>query len=257
MDDLTVLYISASQMPKPWRDYQIEALKRAIGDTPIVSVTRKPLALGTNLIDRDEKSYWNIYMQMLRAAEVAETPYVAMAEDDTLYSPLHFTQFRPKPDEVSYNRARWSLFAWHPIYCMRQRISNCSLIAPREYLVDALRERRDKWAGKTPPGKIVGEVGRAVVDKRLRVSPRKCVEWWSDQPVIQLNHRTGTDEFAQRHWKKHGQIKAIDIPFWGKAADIAKVYNDAIRESRGQVEDDPQGNPPVLQDVGTERQPTD
>jgi hypothetical protein len=140
MQDLTVLYITASEMPEKWMEYQTGILLKAIGDTPIISVSRKPMDLGENILDvAPEKSYWNIYKQMLRAAWRAKTCYVAMVEDDVLYSKEHFLQFRPKRGEVSYNRSRWSLFVWekNPIYCLRQRISNCSLIACRKVLIEA------------------------------------------------------------------------------------------------------------------------
>jgi hypothetical protein len=211
-------------MPKKWVDYQIQQLLKVTEGTEIISVTRKPLPLGTNLIDTEPRSLWNIYMQMLRASKLATTKYVAMVEDDTLYSKEHFTEYRPPSNMVSYNRSRWSLFSWdpNPIYCMRQRISNCSLIAPRELLIEALEER----ARKHPNGHTyVGEVGRRKVDRKLRVTQRAMKEWYSTVPIIQLNHRTGSDAGGgPGRTKKHGQIKAIDIPYWGKARDIVKNY---------------------------------
>ena len=107
MDDLTVMYITNNKVPGDWIRFQIDTLYRAIGDdTAIISVSRYPMDLGENLIDKEEPCYWNIYMQMLRAAKEAETPFVAMAEDDVLYSKEHFTEFRPREDQVSYNRSR-------------------------------------------------------------------------------------------------------------------------------------------------------
>lgn len=224
MDDLTIIYISASRMPEKWTDYQITQLLSVSSDIPIISVTRKPLDLGYNMIDTEKRCLWNIYRQMLRASLMADTPFVAMAEDDTLYSREHFTDFRPEMDQVSYNRSRWSLFSWdrYPIYCMRQRISNCSLIAPTKLLIEALEERMAKY----PEGNdYVGEVGRWKVDRRLGVTRRKCVEWYSHVPIIQLNHRTGTDAGGgPGRRKRHGQIKAIDIPVWGKAREVASYY---------------------------------
>lgn len=218
MDDLTVLYISASNMPEKWVKFQIGHLLRASRGAEIISVTRKPLSLGTNHIEKERQCYWNIYRQMLRASKLAKTKFVAMAEDDTLYSREHFTQYRPPDDAVSYNRARWSLFEWDPIYCLRQRVSNCSLIAPRELLIEALTERERKYPDGTD---YVGEVGRRKVDRKMGVSPRKMVEWYSTVPVIQLNHRSGTDT---GRGKKHGQITALDIPYWGKAKDIVETH---------------------------------
>jgi hypothetical protein len=225
--DLTVMYITANEMPKEWMNFQLKYLMDAIGDTAVVSVSRIPMSFGTNLLDEEpEKSYWNIYRQMLRAAKAAKTPFVAMAEDDTLYCKHHFSQFRPKPDQVSYNRSRWSLFCWDPIYCLRQRVSNCSMIAPRELLIEALQEREDKY----PNGHdYAGEVGRPIVERNLGVTRRNAKDWYSTVPIIQLNHPDGIDDTQQRRWKKHGQIKAIEIPFWGRADEIAEVYN-ASRE---------------------------
>jgi len=230
MDDLTLLYISASRMPEKWVKYQTSELLKVVKDTPIISVTQKPLDLGLNLLDTEPISYWNIYMQMLRAAKLAKTPYVAMVEDDTLYSRKHFTQFRPPKDKVSYNCSRWSLFSWrtHPniIYCLRQNISNCSLIAPTELLIEALTERHEKHPNGVANHLGVGEIGRGRIERRLRVTRRGRVDWYSTVPIIQLNHRTGTDiGGGPGRIKKHGQIKAIDIPYWGKAEDIVNEYH--------------------------------
>jgi len=228
VDDITLIYISASKMPDKWIEYQKNQLLNVSGNAPIISVTRKPFNLGTNLIDDEKRCYWNIYMQLLRAARLANTPYVAMVEDDTLYSKEHFTEFRPPENKVSYNRSRWSLFSWvinpeEQIYCMRQRISNCSLIAPTKYLIEALEERAIKYPNGTD---YVGEVGRSKVDRRMGVSRREKVEWYSTVPIIQLNHRTGTDAGGgPGRTKRHGQIKAYNIPYWGGAKEIVEKYN--------------------------------
>ncbi len=226
MDDLTVMYITANLMPAGWVDFQIVTLKQAFSVGNIVSVSRKPIDLGTNIVETGERCHWNIYRSMYLAATTAKTPFVAMAEDDVLYSQEHFREFRPEPDTVSYNRSRWSLFAWekNPIYCLRQRISNCTLIAPRKLLIAALEERFAKWPDGAP-NELAGEIGRPIIDRRMKVSSVKMVEWYSTCPVIQLNHVDAIDPTQQRMWKKHGQLKAFDIPFWGKSADIVKRYS--------------------------------
>jgi hypothetical protein len=228
MNDITIMYITANLLPDHWFLYQIDTLLQAIGDTPIVSISKKPINLGTNIVETvdKERRYWAIYEAMYEAAKVATTDFVAQVEDDALYSREHFCQFRPPMDTVSYNRARWSLFAWekNPIYCLRQRISNCTLIAPRKLLVEALGERFKKWPTGAPSA-ITGEIGRPLVDRHLGVKQRKMVEWYSTCPVIHLNHPQGIDEHQQKCHKAHGQIRAYDIPFWGKSIDIVRKYN--------------------------------
>lgn len=231
MSDLTIIYLTLNLMPEKWVSYQLEHLVKAAGDFPIISISRNPIDLGTNLLQTEPRSYWNIYMQLLRGAELAETPFVALAEDDALYPREHFIQFRPPPDAVSYNKLKWSLFSWDNLYCMRQRINNSTLIAPRILLIDALTERKNKWPEGRPDA-LVGEVGRPIVERNLRLTPRNLVEWYSSVPVIQLNHPTGTDvghskrSDGRKMVKKHGLIQAYDIPYWGKATDILRYYND-------------------------------
>ena len=232
--DLTILYITANEMPERWLKFQVAHLLKSIGDTPIISISRKPMDLGMNVVESEPKSYWNIFMQVLNGSLLAKTPYVAIAEDDTLYCKEHFTEFRPPMDKVSYNRSRWSLFTWDNIFCLRQRLSNCSMIGPRELLIEAFTEWKTKYPNGAPNG-LVGEVGRPRVEKRLGVIPRPEVDWYSTCPVVQLNHPTGTDVGHHKRdsdgrsmVKKHGQIKAFDIPYWGKATDIIKEYNGTV-----------------------------
>src|SRR3990167_6409737 len=230
MADLTIIYLTVNEMPEAWVEYQLHHLRLSARGFPIISISRLPMDLWTSLHDPGPYGYWNLYMQLLRGAVLADTPYVAVAEDDVLYTPEHFTDFRPPIDKVSYDRARWSLFSWDPIYCLRQRVSNCSLIAPRDLLIEALRERREKWP-KGAPQELIGEVGREKVEKRLGVTVRGCVEWYCTNPIIHLNHPGGIDETQRTQWKKHGQIKAHDIPYWGKARDIVRIYNDKLDSS--------------------------
>jgi hypothetical protein len=125
------------------------------------------------------------------------------------------------------------LFAWEqdPIFCLRQRVSNCSLIAPRKLLIEALTERKEKFP-KGLPNEVCGEVGRARLEQKLGLIVRKSVEWYCKNPIVMLNHLTGTDvgnypnmRGDGRHFfKQHGEIKAIQIPYWGTAKEIVRQY---------------------------------
>jgi hypothetical protein len=206
-------------------DFQLAHFRNAAAGSPVISISRVPMDLGASLLDPGPFGYWNIYRQLCRGAKLADTPYVAMAEDDVLYPPHHYDGPRPPADAVSYNRSRWSLFTWDAIYCLRRRISNCTLIAPRKLLIEALEERLARHPeGDSYPNQHVGEVGRGSVEQRLGVTNRKMVEWWSTVPVVQLNHPGGNDERQQEQHKAHGEIRAHDIPYWGKAREIAARY---------------------------------
>lgn len=222
--DLTVIYLTASQIPEEFAQYQRGVLLDAIGDSALISVSRKPLSFGFNLLDTEEKSLSNIYRQILRAAKFATTPYIAIAEDDCLYHENHFNFYRPAEDTFAYDQNRFALFTWgDPMYSWRNRKSNCSLIAPTKLLIEALEERFAKWPDGTPEN-ITGEVGRSMVEKNLGITRRKSVEVFAEVSIIQFNHENASEDRQVRHRKRLGQIKVYDIYYWRKAEDLLKHY---------------------------------
>lgn len=212
MEDLTLLFIHAGKLPEKWVAFHKEQLDKL--PYPII-----------DLYDEEKINYERIYKQLLIGCKQATTPFVGVVEDDVLYSPEHFSKFRPPLDTFSYNQHRWALFTWDKglMYSMRQRKSNCSLIAPRELAIEALEERFSQWPDGMPP-QWVGELGRTNVEKWLKVTPRKSVEWFSEIGIVQVNHDNGTEERQKEHWKAHGQIKAYDIPLWGKSSELIQKY---------------------------------
>ena len=224
MQDITIIYLTASQIPKTFAEFQRSILLKAIGNTPLISVSREPLDFGHNILDTAPKSTSNIYRAMLEAAKVATTPYIAIAEDDCLYHKEHFLFHRPAMDTFAYNQNRFALFTWgKPMYSWRNRKSNSTLIAPRKYLIDALEERFAKWPNGTPDN-ITGEVGRGRVERNMGISVRNSVEVYSEVSVIQFNHENGSEERQHNHRKRMGQIKVYDIYYWRKAEDLVKKY---------------------------------
>lgn len=210
MSDLTLLYIHAGKLSDKWVAFHKEQLDKL--PYPII-----------DLYDEKKISYQRIYDQLLIGAKQATTKYIATIEDDVLYPPEHF-KFRPKDDEVSYNQHRWALFTWgKPTYSWRNRVSNCSLIAPRELVIEALEERNAKWPDGWRDG-FVGEIGRWRVEQGLGVTRRRLVEWYSTVGLVQINHDDATEERQKIHWKDLGPVKAFDIPVWGKAEDLIKKF---------------------------------
>jgi len=210
MSDLTLLFITAGKVPEKWKAFHAEQLAKL----PYPMIT---------LHDEEKMGYQRIYEQLLIGAKQATTPYIAVIEDDVLYPPEHFV-YRPKMDEFAYNQHRWALFTWGvPTYNWRNRVSNCSLIAPRELAIEALEERNAKWPNGWRDG-FVGELGRWRVEQGLGVTRRKLVEWYSTVGIIQINHDNASEERQKIHWKDLGPVKAFDIPHWGKSEDLIKRY---------------------------------
>jgi hypothetical protein len=230
MNNLTILYLTANEIPHSWAKRQIKILLKAAGDYPIISLSRKPMKLGTNILDVEEKNYLNIYRQMLIGAKHATTPYVAVAEDDVLYHKEHFIFHRPRLDTFAYDMSRWSLYLWKPnLYSMKARRSNCTLIAPRELLIEALEERFDKYPTMEAYGdrqKFIGEVGRNLYEKHLGLTQWNNEDVRCHVPCIQFNHWNGTDYKVNGDRKRLGELKAYNIPYWGEASKLAKLYEN-------------------------------
>lgn len=226
MKDLTVIYLTASELKPSFANYSRQVLTEAIGDYPLISVSREPLDFGYNLLDDGERSLSNIYRQLLRAAKLADTEFIATAEDDCFYHENHFRFYRPNPDVVAYNQNRFALFTWgEPIYSWRNRISNCSLIAPRKLLIEALEERFARWPDGTPAN-ITGEVGRGMVERNLKITERKCTLQYGEVSIIQFNHDNASEDRQRSHRKRLGQIKAYDLYYWGHAKKLRELYDE-------------------------------
>lgn len=220
MPDLSIIFLTLNRTPEGFAKKQLETLHEAAGDTPILTISRKPMD-GWNILDDNEPGYLNIYRQMLRGAKLCTTEYVATAEDDCFYPREHFA-LRPKT--IGYNQHRFALFTWgQPMYHWRNRFSNATLIAKRELLISALEERFAKWGNSWPPH-YIGEVGRKRVDDGLGVTHYPAETLFSNTAVIQVNHELANEERQRRKRKSYGPIRAYDIPHWGKAATMQSLW---------------------------------
>lgn len=220
MNDITILFLTLNKVPKQWAKYHKQVLIEAIADTPIITISKKPLDWGINLIQRSE-GHANIYRQILRGAKLAKTPFIAIAEDDTLYPKNHFTNFRPPTDTFAYNMNRWGIFTWgKPIYFWKRRMANATMIAPRKLVIEALAERLKKGM----PEEKCGELGQEKTERRLGVTLRKSMEFYTVEPVICFNHNFSLDPLERGHKKRMWWIRAFDLPNWGRAEDIVKKF---------------------------------
>jgi len=237
LPDLTVIYLTANRMPKLWVDFHLKHLLAAVGDYPLVTVSMKPMDLGvgeTKLIQTSEYGSWNTFVEWNQAAKVADTEFVAIAEDDTLYHPEHFSAFRPQLDEVAYHMGRWTVMSWHPepTFSLIRNLGGFAMICPRKLMIESLDEREAKYPDG-PTHCRPGEIGRRAVERRMGVTRNKHVEWWSHFGMVNLAHTRALSSTFQEHprmTRRQGELKAIEIPYWGRAEDIAGVFNRGVEE---------------------------
>ncbi|KKS13837.1 hypothetical protein A2617_00290 [Candidatus Daviesbacteria bacterium RIFOXYD1_FULL_41_10] len=225
-NDITIIFLTLNKVPKKWVPYHREMLEKAADGAPIISVSREPMDFGTNIIQTEPASAVNIYWQTLKAAKIATTPYIAIAEDDTLYPREHYHGFRPSLDTFAYNKTRWGLNTWGlPIYYHAQRASHMTLIAPRKLAVEALEERFNKYPIDNAGGKNAGgELGKQWMEERLGVTLRKSVEFYTSDPVMYFQHIESIDPLNVNRKKRMSRIRALEIPYWGRSEDMIKKF---------------------------------
>lgn len=225
-NDLTVVFLTVNKLPEKWVRFHRETLLKAVGDYPIITVSRVPMDMpGTNIIQEPPFCADNVYRQILRAAKIATTPYIAIAEDDSLYPYDHFHTFRPDSGTFAYNMSRWSLYEWRePMYSWRDRLSNLTLIAPRELTIQCLEERFEKYPDLIPDH-MCGEMGKPRTEEKLGLPHYNVKMWNSDIAVLNINHQYSMDDRELRKVKKPGSLRAYRIPHWGEASDIMKHFH--------------------------------
>ena len=235
MKDLTIIYYTSNWLDT-YNPYFLANTKKQLLEAakglPIISVSQKPMDFGVNICVGDiGRSHLNIYRQILIGAKAAKTKYVAMAEDDILYSYDHFHTNVPEKDTFAYNMSKWSIYTWTkpPMFSFKARLVVNSLIAKRDMLVEAMEERFNKIKGvkdEDIPISRWGDPGRC--EEKLGVSVRATEKFWSTVPNVVFSHPEafGYGNLGAR--KRMGCLRAFEVLYWGKAEDILKLYDKTL-----------------------------
>lgn len=247
-DDLTLIHYTSNYLddknPHFLSNVREQLLKAANG-RPIVIVSQKPTMFGNNSTNLNlgniGRSHFNIYWQILQGCKLAKTKWVAMAEDDILYSPQHFNfSFFVKQEFIDndyflYDLNRISIFTWTkpPMFSYRfKRFVVNQLIAKREHLIMALEERferLDELRAKGWPDKKIekfwGDPGK--YEGNLGVTINKVYEYDSWVPSIVFSHELAYGfKYNQGKKKKLGSLRVKTLADWDgiTAEDTLKLF---------------------------------
>ena len=229
MKDLTIIFYTANYISDYFMENVTNQLKKAAGDTPIISVSHKPMDLGTNICVGDiGRSAYNIYKQILIGAKAATTEFVATAEDDVLYPPEHF-EYRPKGDTFAYDTNKWSIYTWtkpQRFSFRKDRRTMTSLIVRREALIKTLEQRFEKFPTPDLPFNIFhyhwGEPGR--FENHLGIDPVESERFLATVPHIVFSTPEALAFSNLGTRKAHGNIISHEVEPWGTAEEIANLY---------------------------------
>lgn len=218
--DLTLVYYTANVISESFsRNMQYNLLKVA-PHYPLISVSQKPISFGKNITVDLPRHHLSIYRQALAGAKAATTKYIALVEDDILYSPAHF-KHRPAPGVFAYNIGYWGLYTWaSDIFSWKGRRNLSQLICERGLFIEAMEERFSKYPDGTNLS-IWAEPGK--YESQLGVTVRQTEEFFSNPPNIMFAHEAalGYENLGTR--KRLGELRATEIPYWGKASEVVKL----------------------------------
>lgn len=214
--DLTLVLYTAGTVPDKFAQNILDQLDRAKPqDSELIIDLKEP----------DVKaSHFNIYRQALRGAKEANTRYIALCEDDTLYSPEHFS-YRPRKAPFAYNLGYWGIYTWQdpPIFNYKGRRNLGLLICEREAFIEAMEERFKKYPNPDKSLKdIWAEPGK--YERQLGVTVRETENFYTQPPNIKFSHQTELSFQGLGTRKRAGELRAYDIPYWGSAYEVRKLY---------------------------------
>ena len=221
-DDLTIIYYSANVIPLPFATSVRDQLKKAAEGLPIISVTHRPIIFGTNITVDLLRHHLSIYKQALIGAKEAKTEYIALCEDDVLYSPEHF-KHRPSSGKFAYNLGHWNLYTWSdPVFSWKGRRNLGQLICQRDLFIEAMGERFEKYHDDGVDLGIWAEPGK--YERQLGVTPRESEVFWTNPPNVAFSHDSALSYENLGKRKRLGELRATSIPFWGSAEEVKEMY---------------------------------
>lgn len=215
-NDITAVYYTAEVAPSSFTATTMTKLLESLDGIPLVVI---------KLEDPSLRSHFQIYRQALEGAKQAKTTYIALCEDDELYSPAHF-QYRPRKTPFAYNLAYWGVYTWQdpPMYNYKGRKNLGNLICDRVAFIQAMEERFAKYPD--PQGHhlkdIWAEPGK--YERQLGVPVQETEDFYTNPPNIKFSHETELSFAGLGKRKKAGTMRAFDIPYWGHVNNIRSIY---------------------------------
>jgi len=213
-NEKTILYYSASTENFEFEQKIIEDLKKKAGDIPIISITRKPLDLGTNIcVGEVLVSYTNEWHQLLIGLKAAKTKFCIAAESDCLY-PSDYFNFTPPEERMMYNYNNiWMIWKRHNGFWQKTGYCEGAQICGREYWVERLEPLLpDKWEPYT----------RDEENKLVRkIFPER--KEFTGNPIISF--KTGDGVSSRTTFVNK---KIMEIPYWGQIKPLKDKYFNNI-----------------------------
>lgn len=230
MNDLTVIFYTCNRIPEPFAARVRVQLLRAIGDTPLISVSHKYMPdFGQNIyVGNHKPTTWRLYQQVLIGALAARTPYVAMAEDDVLYPVGEHFSYRPPLDTFAYDYARWWIER-EGFYRWRRRTVLSTCIAPRLLLIETLERLFERFPVEPATrGEMTGMAEPGRYEKYLGLPQVQIEHFTSREPIVTFNLKSSLGGLRKVN---ETDLIEYELEPWGTATNLWGQY-DPLDETR-------------------------
>jgi len=212
-NDKTIIYYTASNEEPKFEKMIIDDLKKKAGDIPIVSVSRKPLDLGTNIcVGEVSISYTSEWKQLLIGLKAAKTKYCIAAESDCMYPPDYF-KFTPDNERMMYNYNNiWMVWKRHHGFYKKYGYCEGAQVCGREYWIERL--------GPLLPEEWI--VYPRTMENILVTNIFKERKEWTGEPVI--SYKTGDGVSSRTTFDNKSKIK--ELAPWGTIQEVKEIFNN-------------------------------
>lgn len=208
----TIIYYTSNREDETFESKIRQKLIEAVHGIPIVSVSQKPIDLGTNICVGDVGACdANLFRQIEIGCKIAQTPFVISAEADCIYPPEYF-EFVPKSINEYYRfdnlyiLNQWGQGEFKGFY--KKDIAPFAQISGRELYINMIAKGLDGLPFWNDPG------------HKVRIPLFLDRDWktlHNKNPIINFKTTKG----MRRYTKTYGQ--PIDkLPFWGSADKVRK-----------------------------------
>ncbi|MBI2634979.1 MAG: hypothetical protein HYW79_00290 [Parcubacteria group bacterium] len=211
--ELTVLYYTSNREDEFFENKVVETIIQNKGGLPVVSVSQKHMNFGYNIcVGTQDNCYHNEFRQIQLGLLAVKTPYVIIAEADTLYPPDYFA-FRPPERGHAYMYdnvwVHYTRFNGKPKFWFKKN-SDCAQVIDRSMWLEKINKVLDstpKWTSKENK-------------ESYRIQYRAngaCM--WNGNPVVTFKTLNGVKSNTAT---KRGVPPRYSLPYWGSAIELRK-----------------------------------
>jgi hypothetical protein len=208
-DDLTIIYYSSNQEKPGFEQKVMDNLKKVAGDIPIISVTHRPVDLGTNIcVGEQPVCYSSEFKQILIGLKEAKTEWCIAAESDCLYPPDYFTFTPPLHDQVYRYTNLYVHFDGRDKFWKKTWVEAAQM-ADRQFWIDNIERVLEGQSGWEPHK----------VNPPFVFNTKEEYAWTGENPICYCKTHRGIG------FKTGFEQGSVDeIKYWGTAKSFKDKY---------------------------------